>query len=162
MKKYLFLLPLMLVCTAMYGQSIKFGDLLSLATMDNNGVYQTLHYGTAFKQDYSQDVDGYPMEYFKKIGAKPDFERIAVGMYTKLYNGTILRTLDYTSTDVQIVLNLVSQAKRYGMDQTFVGADATYNIYLFNNSFFAVNIYIRRDQTGGLIEIKQKEYVQVD
>jgi hypothetical protein len=162
MKKYLFLLPLMLVCNAMFGQSIKFSDLLAITPMDNDGVYETLHHGSAFKQDYSQDVDGYPMEYFEKINAKPDLERIAVGQYVKVYNGVILRTLDYSSTDVQVILNMVSQAKRYGMDQQFVGADATYNIYLFSNSFFSVNIYVRRDQTAGLVEIKQKDYLQLD
>jgi hypothetical protein len=163
MKKNLLLLPLLfLCCQAIYAQSIKFEDLVYLATVDNNSVYQTLRQTNVFQQDYSQDVDGYPMEYFKKAGAKPDLERIAVGRYTKLYNGTILRTLDYTSTEVQNLLNLVSQAKRYGMEMQFRGADDQDNIYLFSNSFFSVNFYIRRDQTSGLVEIKQKQYLQVD
>ena len=163
MKKYLWFLPfLLLFGTNSFAQSIKFSNLVFLATLDNDDVYQNLRQTDVFKQDYSEVVDGYPMEYFNKAGARPDFERIAVGRYIKLYNGVILRTLDYTSTDTQIILNMVSQAKDFGMDLQFRGADELYNIYMFTNSSFSVNIYIRRDQTSGLVEIKQKEYVQID
>jgi hypothetical protein len=163
MKKNLVLLLMLTCCsTAIFAQSIKFGDLLTLSTLNNDGAYQFVARSNAFRQDYTQDVDGYQMEYFKKIGAKPDFERIAVGRYSKLYNGTILRTLDYSSTDVQNLLNLVSQAKEYGLQLQFRGADDLNNIYLFSNSLFSVNFYIRRDQTSGTLEIKQKDYVQVD
>jgi len=161
MKKHLWFL-LLLFGTNSFAQSIKFSNLAFLATLDNDDVFQNLRQTDVFKQDYAEVVDGYPMEYFKKAGAKPDFERIAVGKHVKLYNGTILRTLDYTSTDTQIILNMVTQAKDFGMDLQFRGADEVYNIYMFTNNSFSVNIYIRRDQTSGLVEIKQKEYVQID
>src|SRR5580704_7928367 len=122
MRKYLFLFPLLLLGSArMYGQSIKFSELVYLATLNNEGVYTTLKQGNAFKQDYSEDVDGQQMEYFNSIGAKPASEKIATGSFVKLYNGTILRTLVYTSTDIQNIINMIGQAKRYGLALQFRG-----------------------------------------
>ncbi len=162
MKKLLCFLAPALVSLTASAQSISFGDLIYITPMSNDAVYANLKQGGVFKQDYSEEVDGYPMEYFKKSDEKPNLERITVGRYTKIYNGTILRTLDYTSTDVQNVLNMVSQAKYYGMELIFQGADDLNNIYLFSNSFYQVNIYVRRDQTSGEVEIKQKEYLNVE
>ncbi|BAU52605.1 hypothetical protein [Mucilaginibacter gotjawali] len=163
MKKYLFLLPLLLLGSAkMYGQSIKFDQLVNLATLNNDAVYATLKQGNAFKQDYLEEVDGQQMEYFNSIGAKPGSEKIAAGSFVKLYNGTVLRTLEYTSTDVQNIINMAGQAKRYGLDLLFRGVDETDNIYLYSNSLYMVNIRIRRDQTMGVVEIKQKEYLGLE
>jgi hypothetical protein len=163
MKKYLFLLPLLLLgSTAMYAQSIKFNELVSIAGLSNDGVYASLKQNGNFKQDYAEQVDGYPMEYFKNTGPKPNSERITSGFYTKLYNGTVLRTLDYTSTDVQNIINMIGQAKRYGLEMQFRGVDETNNIYLYSNSFYQVSIYLRRDQTSGVVEIKQKEYLSLE
>jgi hypothetical protein len=162
--KKLLLLPALLLLGALaaHAQSIRFGDLVYMTPMSNEAVFANLKQGGAFKQQYSEDVDGYPMEYFVKTNGKPEQERIAAGRYTKLYNGTILRTLDYTSTDVQNVLNMVSQAKYFGMDLIFQGADDVNNIYLFSNNYYQVSIYVRRDQTAGEVEIKQKEYLNVE
>ena len=66
MKKILFFLPLLLLGSIIAkGQSIKFSDLVYITPMSNDAVYATLKQGSTFKQDYSEDVDGYPMEYFK-------------------------------------------------------------------------------------------------
>jgi hypothetical protein len=163
MKKYLFILPFVLFCSlTTYGQSIKFNDLVFLTNLTNDAVYNNLIQGNSFRQDYSEDVNGQPTEYFKSIGAKPNSERITVGRYTKLYNGTVLRTVVYTSTDVQNIISMIGQAKRYGLDLKFRGVDNSNNIYIYDNSFYQVSIYLRRDQTSGLVEIKQKEYLGID
>ena len=163
MKKILFFLPLLLLGSMIAkGQSIKFDDLVYMAPMSNDGVYANLKQGSAFKQDYSEQVDGYSMEYFKRANAKPDQERIISGKYTQLANGTVLRTLDYTSTEVQNILNMVSAAKYAGMDMIFEGADDVNNIYLFSSNLYQVSIYVRHDQTSGLVEIKQKEILNID
>jgi len=163
MKKYLLVLPVMLFCTlTMRAQSIKFSDLVFLTTLPNDAVYNNMIQGNAFRQDYSEDVNGQQIEYFKSIGAKPNSERITVGHYTKLYNGTILRTVDYSSTDVQNILNMISQVKRYGLNLQFRGVDVANNIYIYDNSFYLVSIYLRRDQSSGWVEIKQKEYLGIE
>jgi len=80
MKKYLLVLPVMLFCTlTMRAQSIKFSDLVFLTTLPNDAVYNNMIQGNAFRQDYSEDVNGQQLEYFKSIGAKPNAERITVG-----------------------------------------------------------------------------------
>lgn len=164
MKKSLLLPPLLLSALFAGAQSLKLSDLIYMTPMDNNAVYATLKSGDVFKQDYSENVNGYPMEYFrKKDASNPNEERIASGMYTRLYDGTVLRTLDYSSTNVQYILNMVSQAKYFeGMQLVFQGADETNNIYLFNSNYYQVSIYVRRDQASGLVEIKQKDFVDVD
>jgi hypothetical protein len=57
---------------------------------------------------------------------------------------------------------MISQAKRYGLDLKFRGADPFNTIYLFDNSFYHVSIYLKRDQTSGLVEIKQKELLGLE
>jgi hypothetical protein len=57
---------------------------------------------------------------------------------------------------------MIAQAKHYGLTQRFRGVDNSNNIYLFDNDFYQVNIYLKRDQSSGLVEIKQKEYMELD
>jgi hypothetical protein len=163
MKKFLFLLPAMLIASLnIHAQSTRFDDLIYFTSLSNGEVYNNLLQGNSFRQDYSMDVNGRQLEYFKNIGPKPGTEKIIVGDYTRLYNGTVLHTVNYTSTDPQNIINMISQAKRFGLELKFRGADESNNIYLFDSSFYHVSIYLRRDQTSGLVEIKQKEYLGLD
>ena len=162
MKKYLFLLPLLLLCSlSISAQSIKFSDLVYFTSLTNRQVYDNLVQGVAFRQDYSMDVDGQEIEHFKSIN-KHAAETIVVGKYSKLYDGTVLRTLNYTSNNAQDILNMLGQVKRYGLELKFRGADNSNNIYLFDNNFYHVSVYLSRDQKSGFIEIKQKEYLGLE
>jgi len=163
MRKFLLFFAVVLFCgSAACGQSIKFTDLIYFTSLNNDAVYNTLLQSNAFRQDYSIDVNGQQLEYFKNISGKPNTEKIVVGRYTKLYNGTLLRTVSYTSTDPQYIINMISQAKRNGLELKFNGVDEANNIYLFDNNFYHVSIYLRRDQSSGLVEIKQKEYLGLE
>jgi hypothetical protein len=170
MKKYPFLLSaLFLWSITAYGQSIKFNDLVYYTNLTNGEVFTTLMEGNKFKQDFTTEVNGQEWEYFKSITgkktdvyAKPDTEKITVGRYTKLYNGTLLRTVNYTSTNPQNIINMISQAHKYGLTKKFQGADRSNNIYLFENDYYEVSIYLRRDESSGLVEIKQKEFLGGD
>jgi hypothetical protein len=163
MKKYLLLLPAMLLASlSIQAQTAKFTDLIYYASLKNSEVYDSMMQSNYFRQDYSIDVNGHEIEYFKNITGKPNTEKIEVGNYTKLYNGDVLRTVHYTSTDPQHIINMIAQAKRFGLDLKFQGADEANNIYLYDNSFYQVSIYLRRDQTSGLVEIKQKEYLGIE
>ncbi len=163
MKKYVILLPILLTCvTCIYGQSVKFNDLVYYTGLTNRQVFDNLMQTNVFKQDFSETVNGQEIEHFKNVGAKPNTEIITVGKYYKLNDGTVLRTLDYVSTEPQNIINMISQAKRYGLDLKFRGGDNTNNIYLYDNNFYQVNIYLKRDQSSGLVEIKQKEYLGIE
>ena len=163
MKKYLFLLSsLVFMSMNTFGQSIKFNDLVYFTSLTNRQVYDNLLQGNAFRQDYMMDVKGQEVEAFKKMGNNPQLEKITIGYFTKLFNGTVLRTVSYTSKNPQFILNLVSQAKLYGLELRFRGADDYNNIYLYDNNFYHVSIYLRRDQSSGLVEIKQMEYLGLE
>jgi hypothetical protein len=163
MKKYLFLLPcLLLSALSMRAQNIKFNDLVYFTSLTNRQVFDNLLQGNAFRQESTTDVNGHDIEVFKSMGPKPDLEKIIVGNFVKLYDGTVLRTVNYTSTKPQNIINMIGQAKRYGLELKFRGADDANNIYLFDSNFYHVSIYLRRDQTSGLIEIKQKEYLGLE
>ena len=163
MKKYLFLVPALLFCSInAFGQSVSFNDLVYFANLTNQQVFNNLLEGNRFRQEYSMDVNGQELEYFRSIGKKANSEKIIIGGYTKLENGTVLRTVNYTSTDAQNIINMIAQAKRYGLTMKFRGADASNNIYLFDNAFYRVSIYLRRDEKSGLVEIKQKEFLGLE
>jgi hypothetical protein len=163
MKKYLFLLPALLFCSInIFGQSVKFNDLVYFTNLTNRQVFVNLLEGNRFRQEYTMDVNGQELEYFRSIGKKANSEKIIIGAYTKLDDGTLLRTVNYTSTDVQNIINMIAQAKRYGLELKFHGADASNNIYLFDNDFYRVSIYLRRDEKSGLVEIKQKEFLGLE
>jgi hypothetical protein len=163
MKKYLFILPTIIFCSlSAHGQSIKFNDLVYFTSLTNRQVYDNLLQGNMFRQDYTININGQEIEYFKSIGKRPHSEKINVGKFTKLFDGTVLRTVNYTSTNPQNILNMISQVKRYGLELKFRGEDAVNNIYLYDNNFYDVSIYLSRDQTSGLVEIKQKEYLGLE
>ena len=160
MKKYLLFLPcLLLSALSMQGQSVKFNDLVYYTGLDNGQVFNTIIQGNAFKQEFTITQNGQDIETFKNVGTKPNTEKIVVGKYVKLYDGTLLRTVTYNSTIPQNIINMIGQARRYGLTLKFRGADDDNNIYLFDNDFYHVSIYLRRDQKSGLVEIKQKEYL---
>ncbi|HAL83172.1 MAG TPA: hypothetical protein DCO83_13860 [Mucilaginibacter sp.] len=163
MSKHLILILLLLLCTSgMYAQSIKFSDLVYFTSLSNGEVYNNLIQGKAFRQDYTEDENGQELEYFKNIANKPNTEEIITGSFTKLYDGTKLRTIVYTSTDGQNIINMISQAKRYGLELKFRGTDASNNIYLYDNNFYHVSIYLKLDKTSGMVEIKQKELLGLE
>ena len=163
MKKYLFLLAALLFCSVTtFGQSINFNDLVYFTNLTNRQVFDNLLEGSRFRQEYTMNVNGQELEYFRSVGKKANSEKIVIGGYTKLYDGTILRTVNYTSTDGQNIINMIAQVKRYGLQMKFQGADVSNNIYLFDNAFYRVSIYLRRDQKSGLVEIKQKEFLGLE
>ncbi|TWJ01526.1 hypothetical protein JN11_01677 [Mucilaginibacter frigoritolerans] len=162
MKKLLLFPVLLMIGINLYGQSIKFGDLIYFTSLSNREVFDNLMRGNTFRQDYTMQVNGQEIESFKSIGARANIEKIEVGKYSKLNDGTMLRTVNYTSNSQQDIINMISQVKRYGLDLKFQGADSTNTIYLYDSNFYKVSIYLRRDQTSGMIEVKQKEYLGLD
>ncbi len=163
MKKYLFLLTALLFCGINgFGQSLNFNNLVYFANLTNRQVFDNLLEGNKFRQEYTMQVNGQELEYFRSIGKKANSEKIIIGSFTKLNDGTVLRTVNYTSTDPQNIINMIGQVKRYGLTLKFRGVDDFNNIYLFDNDFYRVSIYLRRDKKSGLVEIKQKEFLGLE
>jgi hypothetical protein len=164
MKKYLLYLVLFVLCSinTLRAQSIKFGDLIYFTSLSNGEVYDYLTQGVTFRQLYTIEVNSQKLQYFKNIIGKPNTEQVVTGAYTKLYNGTYLRTVTYTAQNGQSIINMIAQAQNYGLTLKFRGADYSNNIYLLDDNYYTVSIYLRRDLSSGLVEIKQKEFYGVD
>ncbi len=163
MKKCPAIFPLLLLCSlSLHAQSVSFNNLVYFTSLTNGEVHQFLLQGDAFRQDYTENINGLDLEFFKNINAKPNTEKLITGNSTKLADGTILHMVQYTSTNSQFIISMISQAKRYGLELKFRGVDATNNIYLYDNDFYHVSIFLKRDQSSGLVEVKQKEYLGLE
>ncbi|WP_295719628.1 hypothetical protein [Mucilaginibacter sp.] len=162
MKKYLFLVVTCFCCVDLFGQSVTVNDLTNLVNLSNADAHNYLVLSKGFKKEYTQDVGGNIVEHLHKGGPVNKGEAVVIGVGTKLSSGTILRTVTYTSAITKDIFNLITQAKRLGLDMKFQGADSVNNIYLFDNDFFHIVMLISRDNSSGSVEVKQKEYLGFD
>ena len=159
MKKYLLAILTLCFSAATYAQSISFAELTNFTSRTNGEVYEYLTDGRVFKQEYSQDVQGQKMDHYKNIHTQQKVETIVVGKYYKAADGSAIRTVNYTSTEPQDIINLIGQIKKSGLDQILHGADAKNNIYIFDNNFFHVIVNLSVAKNAGSVEIAQKEFV---
>jgi hypothetical protein len=162
MKKYLkALLLIAIVCagTRSYGQSISFFDLTNLTNLTDGQAHTYLSLGGVFKQDYIQEINGKKIEYFKSKSVRVAPQTISIGQNEIQANGTILRTVYYTTRDPQHIVNLIAQAKRSKLIMKFQGQDQSNNIYKFDNEFYNITMLISTDNNRGSVEVKQKEFI---
>jgi hypothetical protein len=162
MKKYLFLALLSFWGVDLFGQSVTINDLTTLSNLSNADAHNYLVLAKGFKKEYTQEVEGRETEHLNKVGGDKNQEKVIVGVGTKLTSGTVLHTVTYTTTTPAHIYHLITQAKKQGLNMKFQGADSVNNIYLFDNDFFHIVMFINRDNTLGSVEIKQKEYLGFD
>lgn len=159
MKKYLAILIVFVCSTGAYAQSISFNELTSFTNRTNNEVFDYLSDGRVFKQEYLEDVNGQMLDRFKNIHDSQKLETIVFGKFSKTTDGSVLRTINYSSTEPQDLINLISQVKRAGFDQLLRGVDARSNIYIFDNNFYHVVVNLSLAKNINTLEIQQKEYL---
>ena len=159
MKKNLLVLILLLASVSSYGQSISFFDLTNLTNLSDGEAHNYLTLGKVFKHQYLEEVNGKKIEHFRTISPQVKEQTITIGVKNVLNNGTVLRTITYTSRDPQHVVNMISQAKRGKLIMKFQGVDADNNIYVFDNDFYRVDMYISTTENKGMVKINQKEFV---
>ena len=157
-KSFLLFTSMVVFSSGIYSQSVKFSDLIYYTNITSRQVYNTLLASNLFAEESINVANGQPIDHFTKIGKNANSEKIVAGKFVKLADGTILRTVEYTSSNARNILSMISQAKSYGLGLRFRGADPSNNIYLYDNDFYNVSIYLRRDQSSGFLEIKQKLY----
>lgn len=162
MKKYLLIASLVFWGVDLFGQSVTINDLTNISNLPNDEAHSYLVLGNGFKKEYLQDVNGNTLEYLHKIGTDKKEETVIIGVGTKLSNGSTLRTVTYKSQTTQHLFNLITQAKSAGLKMNIQGADAVNNIYLFDNNFFHISIFVNRNNTFGSVEVKQKEFLGFD
>jgi len=162
MKKYLLIVLLACCSGHVFGQSITLNDLINISNLPNDDAHNYLVNGKGFKNEYLQDVNGHTVEHLQKNAGNKTHETVIIGEGYKLSNGTMLRTVTYKSQTTQHLFNLITQAKSAGLKMNIQGADAANNIYLFDNSFYHIAVYVNRDNSFGSIEVKQKEFIGFD
>jgi hypothetical protein len=158
MRKNLLIILLLFASVNIYAQSISYYDLTNLTSLSAGEAHNYLTLGKTFKHQYLEETNGKRIEHFRSIGTNIKEQTITVGVNTILKNGTVLRTVTYTTVDPQHMVNLISQAKRGKMVMKFQGADANNNIYMFDNDFYHVDMYISTNGGNGTVKINQKEF----
>jgi hypothetical protein len=158
MKKYLLIVLLCGLGFAASAQSITFDDLANLTNLSDGQAHTYLVLGRIFKHQYIEDVNGQTVEHFRSINPNQKEQTVVIGVSKALSNGTVLRTITYTTRDPQHIVNMIAQARRR-LTMQFQGADAYNNIYVFDNDFYRVSMYISTTENTGSVKIEQKEFV---
>ncbi|WP_374949412.1 hypothetical protein [Mucilaginibacter sp.] len=159
MKKYLILLFLVGISGVTYAQSISFFDLTNLTNLTDGQAHTYLTLGKAFKQLYIETKNGKRIEHFRSVNPKLKQQNITIGVNNILGNGTVLRTITYTTLDPQHIINMIAQAKRAHMTMKFQGVNHDNNIFVFDNEFYRVDMYISTTDDKGMVKINQKEFI---
>lgn len=159
MKRNLLIFVLFLLSISSYGQSITFYDLTNLTNLSDGQAHNYLTLGKVFKHQYVEEVDGKKIEHFRSVNPQLKEQNITIGVKEQLSNGTVLHTITYVSRDPQHIVNMISQAKRAKLIMKFQGVDADNNVYIFDNEFYRVAMYISTTENKGMVKINQKEFV---
>lgn len=159
MRKYLLILLLFGFGLAANAQSITFYDLTNLTNLSDSEAHTYLTLGKVFKHQYIEEVNGKRVEHFRSINPNVREQTVTIGVNTVLPSGGVLRTIKYTTRDPQHVVNLIAQAKRNKMLLRFQGTDANNNIYIFDNDFYHVSMYISTTVNKGMVQVDQKEFI---
>ena len=138
-------------------QNLTMSDITNLAGLSNSEAHNNLTFERPFQQKYTENVNGLTIDHYQGNTPASKCETITIGYGAKTTAGVFLHTVTYATTNAKYVLNLIAQAKSAGLTQHFQGADATSNIYLFDNFLYTVNVYISNDHTKGSITVKQNE-----
>jgi hypothetical protein len=159
MKKYFLMLLLFGYGASTYAQSISFFDLTNLTNLSDGQAHNYLTLGKVFKHQYVENVDGKRIEHFRSISPKFKEQNITIGVNTVSQNGTVLHTITYTTLESQYVINMIAQAKRSKFTMKFQGVDHDNNIFVFDNEFYRVEMYISTTDNKGMVKVNQKEFI---
>ncbi|MBS1530859.1 MAG: hypothetical protein JSU01_11160 [Bacteroidetes bacterium] len=157
MKGYLFTILLFFSGSALYAQSVSFGDLLNLTGM--TGVQEhDLLLAKGFKAAGTQTFSGKTFEQFTKVtkGTPDKTESVLLGAGVKTVSGNVTHEIIYNTQQEQDLNNLLAEAKKSNMSLIFQGTDATSNIYRFDNSLFRASISLAFDKKSGNVDVQQK------
>jgi hypothetical protein len=159
MKKHLLMLLLFCCGASTYGQSISFFDLTNLTNLSDGQAHNYLTLGNSFKHQYFENVDGKRLEHFRSISPKFKQQSITIGVNTVLKNGTVLHTITYTTFEPKYIINMIAQAKKSKLTMKFQGVDHDNNIFVFDNEFYRVEMYISTTDNKGMVKVNQKEFI---
>ncbi|HVV53884.1 MAG TPA: hypothetical protein VHC47_01080 [Mucilaginibacter sp.] len=157
MKKIVLAVSLLLTCFLVHAQTLSFGDLLNLTSMNDAQAHDFLTTTKGFMASGTQMLNGRNYELYKLTKADPGkFESVLVGAGAKNTSGDMAHEIIYNATAEQDLENLLAQAKKSTMTLIFQGADQNSNIYRFDNSLFRASISLAFDKKSGNVDVQQK------
>ena len=152
MKKYLFALFLIFACLGVYAQSVSFGDLLNLTSMNDGQSHDLLASSKGFKASGAQTLNGRAYAEYKSAKG----ESVLVGAGIKSTSGNVTHEIIYNTNLEADINNMLAQAKKSTLTLVFQGADLAANIYRFDNSLFRASISLAFDKKSGNVDVQQK------
>lgn len=159
MKKGIIAIIMLCVSAGLHAQSISFFDLTNLTNLSEGQAHTYLVLGGVFKHEYQEEINGKKLEHFRSKSNKVPPQTIIIGQNEIQANGTILRTVTYTTEDPQHIVNLIAQAKRSKLILKFQGQDQLNNIYKFDNEFYSIVMLISTSNNKGSVQVTQKEFI---
>ncbi len=157
MKKFVLAVAIMALGASARAQNINLLNLTNLTGLNNKQAADDIGARKLFKLQSGEEIDGFLVETYQTQAPRNKVETIVVGKGYKLASGGVLYTVTYTSANVQDVINLMGQAKSINVKQTFHGADAYDNIYIFDSYLYRMVVRIRLDGSRSIIDISQKQ-----
>lgn len=138
-------------------QSISLLNLTNLTSLNNKQAADDIAARKVFKLQSGEEINGFPVETYQTNAARNKVETLIVGKGYKLGIGGVLYTITYASANAQDVINLMGQAKSINVKQTFHGADAYDNIYIFDSFLYRMVVRMRFDGSRSTVDISQKQ-----
>lgn len=158
MKRFLFIAVLITASFCSRAQSVTMNDLTNLTNLDNDEAHNYLAAGKKFKLTAEQTVNGLQVQDYRDTRVNsPQIEKVTVGMGVKGADGSLLRTVTYTTNQSGFIQNLMNQAYDAKMNITFRGNDKYKYIYIYNSFLYIVSIYVNRDQSSSVVKVQQKD-----
>ncbi|HVS93533.1 MAG TPA: hypothetical protein VHE59_15945 [Mucilaginibacter sp.] len=156
-RKTCFAALLVLACAFGRAQSISFGDILNLSSMNDAQAHDFLTVSKGFKPGGQQTVGGKSYQEYKLVTGTPEkTESVLIGTGSSTASGTTSHEIIYNTTQEQDLNNLLAEAKKSTLTLIFQGAELSSNIYRFDNSLFRASISIAFDKKSGNVDVQQK------
>ena len=157
MKKPLFILLLVVCGLNTQAQSIGLFDLINLTSLNGEQINNYFVAGRTFRLQYGEEVNGFVVKHYQTNAPAGKLETVLTGAGYKTANGTVLYTASYVTANAQNILKLVEQTKTANLKESFQGADAANNIFIYDNFLYHIVIKLNFSQTIGSVDVTQKQ-----
>ncbi|PJJ84582.1 hypothetical protein [Mucilaginibacter auburnensis] len=157
MRNFVLVVAVMVLGLTARAQSISLLNLTNLTSLSNKQAADDITARKQFKLQSGEEIDGFLVETYQTLAPRNKLETVVVGKGYKLASGGVLHTVTYTSANPQDVMNLMAQTKSINVQQSFHGADAYDNIYIFDSFLYRMTVRIKLDDSRSVVEISQKQ-----
>jgi len=160
MKKYLLAVGLFILTLSSKAQTMTFPDMVDLGHLNNDQLYATLIATGRYRVNTMAQVNGQDISYYEVIDRNKQVvkgETLVTGAYHTADHDVRLHTFTYQTTYADYVYNLMAQMTKDGYSLTFRGNDASKHIYIYDNQFTHVTIFIPFYHGTSSVEIREKD-----